>query len=64
MPVVEPQGGQSFGGGESALPAFLQARPEPRPEAAAEGDEAPVKRAPRRRKPKSFEAGEGPSDEG
>lgn len=51
-------------GGESHAPAFLQARAEPRPEAAADED-APARRPRRRRAPRSFEGGEGapPSNE-
>lgn len=67
LAVVEPQGGPGLGeergpvlrdaeGGESHAPAFLQVRPEIRPEA-AEGEERPAPR--RRRRPRSFEAGEG-----
>jgi hypothetical protein len=66
LAVVEPQG-QGFAqeerapvlrdaeGGESQMPAFLQARAEPRPEAGDE--EAPAPRR-RRRRPRSVEAGE------
>ena len=44
-------------GGASHAPAFLQARPTPAPSTDA-ADEKPVRV--RRRKPKTFEAGEGP----
>jgi hypothetical protein len=77
MPVIEPQGDvradspraeareergavlRDAEGGESHAPAFLQARAEPRPEA-AEGEERPARR---RRRPRSFEAGEAPGGE-
>lgn len=76
LAVVEPQGGAGFGeselrspeprghvlrdaeGGESHAPAFLQASAAPRPEASS--DEKPARPA-RRRRPRSFEAGEGPA---
>src|SRR5436190_1127455 len=73
MPVVEPQGSgftaeerngpvlRDSDGGESQMPAFLQARPEPRPEAA--GDEKPA-RARRPRRPRTFEAGDAPTEGG
>jgi hypothetical protein len=73
MPVVEPQGSgftaeerngpvlRDSDGGESQMPAFLQARPEPRPEAAA--DEKPA-RARRPRRPRTFEAGDAPTEGG
>jgi hypothetical protein len=70
LAVVEPQGGGGFGesesrgpvlrdaeGGESHAPAFLQASAAPRPESS---DEKPARPA-RRRRPRSFEAGEGPA---
>ncbi|MCR5878971.1 DUF4167 domain-containing protein [Phenylobacterium sp. J367] len=44
-------------GGESHAPAFLQARAEPKPEAAA--DEEGARKPRRRRAPRTFEAGEG-----
>lgn len=73
LTVIEPQGDsprvetreergavlRDAEGGESHAPAFLQARPEPRPEA-AEGEERPARR---RRRPRSFEAGEAPGGE-
>lgn len=72
LAVVEPQGGAGFGegeprgpvlrdaeGGESHAPAFLQASAAPRPEASSD-DEA-ARPARRRRRPRSFEAGEGPA---
>jgi hypothetical protein len=70
LAVIEPQG-ESRGeerdrgpvlrdaeGGESHAPAFLQARAEPRPEA-AEGEKRPA----RRRRPRSFEGDAAPGGE-
>ena len=66
LPVIQPQvqdeprGAmlRDSEGGASHAPAFLQARPTPAPAADA-AEEKPVRV--RRRKPKTFEAGEGPA---
>jgi hypothetical protein len=54
---------RSQDGSESHAPAFLQARPEPRPEQsrpeAAAAEEGETRRPRRRRAPRSFEGGEG-----